>query len=189
MLELNNIAEDFYIDAETTEVAKAHTKTQRYPRHIRSASPPEGYVRLTPEQVAYKIGLMNAYIRELGDDFTQAKLEAFEASLAIRTRPDLETRSAIRKTPRETPSGRERDDAYSAVLIVLADRWRVIRCKDGLQYILQYRTSTAQPDRWESRSFPTSRDGLRESICSHVGPEAAERAEPVLASLPIHIRD
>ena len=56
---------------------------------------------------------------------------------------------------------RERDDEYREVIVQLAPRWRVIVCKDYLQWIIQKRT--AEPLHrgvWRSQSYVTSRSSL-----------------------------
>ena len=59
------------------------------------------------------------------------------------------------------PSHRESDDNYLDVVAQLAPRWRVIVCKDYLQWIIQKRT--AEPlhrGAWRSQSYMTSRNSL-----------------------------
>ena len=59
------------------------------------------------------------------------------------------------------PSHRESDDNYHNVILQLAPRWRVIVCKDYLQWIIQKRT--AEPLHrgvWRSQSYVTSRNSL-----------------------------
>ena len=59
------------------------------------------------------------------------------------------------------PSHRESDDHYHDVVAQLAPRWRVIVCKDYLQWIIQKRT--AEPLHrgvWRSQSYVTSRSSL-----------------------------
>ena len=60
-----------------------------------------------------------------------------------------------------TPSRRERDETYWAVIVALSDRWRVILCKDEIQFILQKR-SVPSPNTgtWAGKSYSTSRSGL-----------------------------
>ena len=56
---------------------------------------------------------------------------------------------------------RERDDEYREVIVQLTPRWRVIVCKDYLQWIIQKRT--AEPLHrgvWRSQSYVTSRNSL-----------------------------
>ena len=58
-------------------------------------------------------------------------------------------------------SNRERDDGFSQVVVQLAPRWRVIVCKDHLQWIIQKRT--AEPLHagvWRGVSYVTSRNSL-----------------------------
>ena len=60
-----------------------------------------------------------------------------------------------------TPSHKESDDNYHDVIAQLAPRWRVIVCKDYLQWIIQKRT--AEPLHrgvWRSQSYVTSRSSL-----------------------------
>ena len=60
-----------------------------------------------------------------------------------------------------TPSHKESDDNYHDVIAQLAPRWRVIVCKDYLQWIIQKRT--AEPLHrgvWRSQSYVTSRNSL-----------------------------
>ena len=60
-----------------------------------------------------------------------------------------------------TPSLRELDDHYHDVVAQLAPRWRVIVCKDYIQWIIQKRT--AEPLHrgvWRSQSYVPSRNSL-----------------------------
>ena len=95
-----------------------------------------------------------------------------------------------KRHPRGIPSdgfGNESDDAYPAVLFQVANRWRAIVCRDGIQYILQYRTSPTQPCRWRGKSYPSTREGLRESIQRLVGPYACEAVKTKIDALPEHV--
>ena len=58
-------------------------------------------------------------------------------------------------------SHRERDGNYHSVIFSKGD-WRVIVCKDDLQWIIQRRTRAGSPDRarWQAYSYPTERDAL-----------------------------
>ena len=56
---------------------------------------------------------------------------------------------------------REPDAGYCEVIVQLAPRWRVIVCKDYLQWIIQKRT--AEPlhrGEWRGQSYVTSRNSL-----------------------------
>src|SRR5262245_31588284 len=60
--------------------------------------------------------------------------------------------------------GLETDESYPAVAR-LNDRWRVINCRDDLQWILQKRNG----DQWHSNSYHVTRTGLLERIVSRCG--------------------
>lgn len=74
---------------------------------------------------------------------------------------------------------------YGRVVARLNDRWRVVECPHGLQWILQ-RTAGAESratSRWQSRSFCGTREALLRCSREHAGivdPAAAA----VLAGLP-----
>ena len=56
---------------------------------------------------------------------------------------------------------RERDDEYREVIVQLAPRWRVIVCKDYLQWIIQKRTAeTLHRGVWRGQSYVTNRKSL-----------------------------
>ena len=57
------------------------------------------------------------------------------------------------------PSHRERDDHYKGVVAQLAPRWRVIICKDGIQWIVQQKESS-HGGPWRGVSYHTHREGL-----------------------------
>ena len=59
----------------------------------------------------------------------------------------------------EPQKHRERDDGYKGVVAQLAPRWRVIACRDGIQWILQ-RKEASHGGPWRGVSYYTSRDGL-----------------------------
>ena len=67
----------------------------------------------------------------------------------------------------EPPSHRERDDGYKGVVAQLAPRWRVIICKDGIQWIVQQKESS-HGGPWRGVSYHTNRDGLLR-VCGRVG--------------------
>ena len=63
----------------------------------------------------------------------------------------------------ECQSHRERDDSYSKVIIQPAPRWRIIECRNALQWIIQHRS--AKPlnrGYWFGVSYLTSRNKLIE---------------------------
>lgn len=79
------------------------------------------------------------------------------------------------------PSHRERDDHYKGVVAELAPRWRVIVCKDGMQWILQ-RKEASHGGPWRGVSYHTNRDGLLRA-CGSVGPLKSGALE-MLEALP-----
>jgi hypothetical protein len=70
-------------------------------------------------------------------------------------------KSTARHLPRSL-RGEESDDYHHAIA-VLNDRWRVIACKNRIQWILQKRRG--EQSRWRSRYFCRTREGL--IACAH----------------------
>ena len=84
----------------------------------------------------------------------------------------------------ESHSHRERDDNYSKVIIQLAPRWRIIECRNALQWIIQHRSSKLlNRGHWLGVSYHTSKNKLIEvSIGLNLLSDASIR--DVLAGLP-----
>ena len=84
----------------------------------------------------------------------------------------------------ESHSHRERDDNYSKVIIQLAPRWRIIECRNALQWIIQQRSSKLlNRGHWLGVSYHTSKNKLIEvSIGLNLLSDASIR--DVLAGLP-----
>ncbi len=58
-------------------------------------------------------------------------------------------------------SHKERDDDYDRVVTKINDRWRVIICRDGIQWILQKRDGQRNgKPRWAGASYSTTRYAL-----------------------------
>ena len=83
------------------------------------------------------------------------------------------------------PSHRERDDAYRNVVAQLAPRWRVIVCKDGIQWILQ-RKEASHGGPWRGVSYHTNRDGLL-GACGSLNLLSDANSTEILGELPEHI--
>ena len=82
------------------------------------------------------------------------------------------------------PSHRESDDNYHDVVAQLAPRWRVIVCKDHLQWIIQKRT--AEPLHagvWRGVSYPTTRNSLIR-LCASLELLSDDNARDRLEALP-----
>lgn len=164
--------------------------------------------------IRWKVALIGRWMREVGDAYTDAKGVEFENALTRDTLKEAYTaylnglplvipfpgaRMALCTAPegrkrhsRGKPSvglGNESDDAYPGTLFEVANRWRLIVCRDRLQYILQHRNSPTAPRSWRAKSYPTTREGVRDSITRHVGAYAAEALAAEIDALPDHIRD
>jgi hypothetical protein len=87
-------------------------------------------------------------------------------------RPFLTGRTLTRPTTQSTVttvSGRllaEGNDDYRPVIAILNDRWRVVECAGGVQWILQ---CYGGPNRWRSRYFYRTREGLILCAREHAG--------------------
>jgi hypothetical protein len=91
-------------------------------------------------------------------------------------------------TPKNSKEcARERSDQYNGVVCVINDRWRVIVCKDGIQWILQKSKSGGGHGRaWRGVSYLTTKRALIEACAQHYG--HCETAAPaVLEALPDRI--
>jgi len=81
-------------------------------------------------------------------------------------------------------SHRERDDNYSKVIIRLAPRWRIIECRNALQWILQHRSSKLlNRGHWFGVSYHTSRNKLIE-VSTGLNLLSDVSMKDVLAGLP-----
>ena len=87
-------------------------------------------------------------------------------------------------TPIVIPSHRERDDIYQGVIVQLAPRWRIIECRDAIQWIIQKRSAEpSHSGEWRGDSYVVSRDALIElSVKRGLLSEPLKRA--VLEALP-----
>ena len=79
---------------------------------------------------------------------------------------------------------RETSDFYSGVIAVLTSRWRVVTCRNGIQWILQKRT--AEPLHkgiWRGRSYHTNQNSLIEA-CAKLELLSDDKARADLDALP-----
>ena len=89
----------------------------------------------------------------------------------------------------QSPSHRERDDNYAKVIAQLGPRWRIIVCKDDIQFILQKRSvSPPNTGTWSGKSYSTTRDAII-AACSRRGLLSEPSARQVLEELPSDVRD
>jgi hypothetical protein len=72
--------------------------------------------------------------------------------------------------PAHRESNRETDDNYRHVIARLNDHYRVIRCKDDIQWIIQKRDGfrNGQP-RWEGRSYCVEPATVYRLVFKHCG--------------------
>ena len=84
----------------------------------------------------------------------------------------------------ESHSHRERDDGYSKVIIQPAPRWRIIECRNALQWIIQHRSSKLlNQGNWLGVSYLTSRNKLIE-VSTGLNLLSDVSMKDVLAGLP-----
>ena len=82
----------------------------------------------------------------------------------------------------------ESGDGYDRVVVRLNEKWRIVECRAGIQWILQRRKSASDGGGWSSRSFCRTSEALRRVAAEHAGaidPEAQE----ALDRLPEWIED
>lgn len=85
-------------------------------------------------------------------------------------------------------SARESDNSYRRLALQINGHWRVVVCRDGIQWILQHLSRDLRPDGsgWEGCSYCTTRTALIRSIRSRCGP-VAPPALTALNDLPERI--
>jgi hypothetical protein len=83
-------------------------------------------------------------------------------------------------------TGSESAGGYGRVAFVVNDRWRVVECAHGIQWILQYRSSaeTYATSRWTGRSFCRTREALLRCCREHA---IDQTAGAFLTALPERI--
>jgi hypothetical protein len=84
----------------------------------------------------------------------------------------------------------ETADDYAALVVQLNPDWRVIECRDRMQWVLQRRGSPkkAHKDDWRGRSYCRTSEVLRRCTREHAG-AIDPAAAAVLAALPARIDD
>ena len=84
-------------------------------------------------------------------------------------------------------SHRERDDAYIGTIIQFSPRWRLVLCKDQIQWIIQKKESSHRGF-WRSKQYLTCKDSVFEAS-GRLGLLSDPKVEAVLHALPKHARD
>ena len=81
-------------------------------------------------------------------------------------------------------SHREREDGYIATVVQFSERWRLIHCKDQMQWIIQKKESSRRGD-WRGLKYLTCKDSvLKASV--RLGLLCDPEVEATLRRLPDH---
>ena len=79
-------------------------------------------------------------------------------------------------------SNRERDDAYIGTIVQFSPRWRLVLCKDQMQWIIQKKESSRRGD-WRGKQYLTRKDSvLKASV--RLGLLSDPKVDAVLHALP-----
>lgn len=135
--------------------------------------------------------MLNFILSEL---FGKAKLHLSKSDIVIpeiaTCDKDNETISSIRNVddlslgPLHAPDNDEKSDTYYRLVIQLNTTWRIILCKNGIQWILQKRKGSYNgKPAWRGRSYCRSKAGLCRTVRKHV-PKVSPEADAQLAQLP-----
>lgn len=82
---------------------------------------------------------------------------------------------------------RESADLYHGVVVHLNERWRVIACRDGIQWVLQCRAGERHGRaRFDNRSYCRTRNALIRVCREHAG-DISPAALSILDALPAMI--
>lgn len=87
-------------------------------------------------------------------------------------------------------SQREAADDYTAVVAKLNQNWRVITCRDGIQWILQHRGSPkkSRKDDWRGRWYCRTSEALLRGTRAYAG-SIDSQAMLLLMKLPDRIEE
>jgi len=84
-------------------------------------------------------------------------------------------------------SHRERDDAYLGTIVQFSPRWRLVVCKDQMQWIIQ-RKESSHRGFWRGKHYLTCKDSvLKASV--RLGLIADPKARAALHELPARTRN
>jgi hypothetical protein len=82
----------------------------------------------------------------------------------------------------------ESGDRYDRVVVQLNEKWRVVECRAGIQWILQRRKSATAGSGWDGRSFCRSGEAIKRLARLHAQPIDPD-ALAVLDALPAWIEE
>jgi len=83
-------------------------------------------------------------------------------------------------------SHRERDDAYLGTIVQFSPRWRLVLCKDQMQWIIQKKESSRRGD-WRGLKYLTCKDSILKASGS-LGLLSDPKVKAVLHALPTSAR-
>jgi hypothetical protein len=88
----------------------------------------------------------------------------------------------------EAANRNESAQGYSRLIAVLNGKWRVIECRDGIQWILQARDTLKAPSTavWRGRSYCRTKEALLRVCAAHAG-KIDPTTAAILAELPERI--
>jgi hypothetical protein len=84
-------------------------------------------------------------------------------------------------------SHRERDDAYLGTIVQFSPRWRLVLCKDQIQWIIQKKESSHRGF-WRGKQYLISKDSVLKAS-GRLGFRSDPKAGAALNALPKHARD
>ena len=91
------------------------------------------------------------------------------------------------RLPTSHISHRERDEAYLGAIVQFSPRWRLILCKDQMQWIIQKKESSRRGD-WRGKQYLTCKDSVLKAS-GRLGFRSDPKAGAALNALPKHALD
>ena len=91
------------------------------------------------------------------------------------------------RLPTSHISHRERDEAYLGTIVQFNPRWRLVLCKDQMQWIIQKKESSRRGD-WRGKQYLTCKDSVLKASGS-LGLLSDPKVKAVLHALPMCARD
>ena len=86
------------------------------------------------------------------------------------------------RLPTSHISHRERDEAYLGTIVQFSPRWRLVLCKDQMQWIIQKKESSRRGD-WRGLKYLTCKDSVLKASGS-LGLLSDPKVKAVLHALP-----
>jgi hypothetical protein len=117
----------------------------------------------------------------------QKDARRFQGRVNLPPDPDVDQSTNRPVKPLSAARRPEKADDYPAVVARLGSRWRVIECRDAIQWILQRRKGQwAGRPQWQAQHYCRTRCGLLRCIRKFCGPFDDE-ALAIVRSLPERI--